>query len=96
MSDRLALLSLTGAGERECGDCAYLERSHCEAFFVTLPLSAVPWRLPACLSAEREAARLRAVEVAARAFMEGHDGPDCYNDSTYRALAALRAALKES
>lgn len=104
MADRLALLPLTGAGERECGECVYLDRSHCDAFDASLPVSAVPWRLPACLDAEREATRLRDVELAARALM---DAVDAYHacpgvrhidrlvGAKNRAEAALRAALKE-
>ena len=110
MTDRLALLPLTGAVERECRDCVYLDRSHCDAFEASLPVSAVPWRLPACLAAEQAAARLRAVEVAARAYVDADDAAHaaivedglCYGSDTEAAIkaandawAALRAALKE-
>lgn len=104
---RLAILPLTGAGERECRDCVYLDRSHCDALDASLPVSAVPWRLPECIQAERDAARLRAVEGAARAYVEADD---VFNSETLATeadmaaaqarvmatWAALRAALKET
>ena len=67
-------------------------------------------RLPACLSAERDADRLRAVEVAARDYAVADDAAQaaivedglCYGADTEAAIkaandawAALRAALKE-
>lgn len=71
MTDRLALLPLTGAGERECKQCRHLD-AHEAPFAPSCQLTGYglcsvegrAQRDSECLSAERDAARLRAVEVA--------------------------------
>lgn len=110
MSDvRLALLPLTGAGERECQRCRHLD-DHEAPFAPACQLTGYglasvegrAQRDASCLSAERDAARLRAVEAhrdrlhrAALDFLVALDGWES-NHATGQAIDALRAALKET
>jgi hypothetical protein len=59
---RHALIQLTGAGETTCSSC----HRYPVCNFVRFPEHTTPRPEP-CLSAEREATRLRAIEEAARA-----------------------------
>jgi hypothetical protein len=92
-ANRLALLPMTGAGEREC--------KQCEVFcpFGVCAGDSDTHRDPQCLSAERDAARLRAVEVAARALLDAWEAPYVDAEEELRRcmgpILALRAALKE-
>jgi hypothetical protein len=100
VADRLALLSLEGSGAERCEGCAMVIYSadidgHAEP---TCPIdNSIRWhhmeRLPACLSAERAAARLLAVEVAARRLLDARANASACIEND--AWTALRAALKE-
>ena len=114
---RLAILPLTGAGEKTCEQCRWLRTDEDDGPWCQLyrgcPLeveTSPPQydRLPRCLSAEREAARLRAVEGAARAYFAADDALaekmqesehwrdiDAESARAGEALLALRAAPKE-
>lgn len=105
MTTRLALLPLTGAGDKYCKHCNRLGVGRCTAFGRHLGVAGVPMRIPECLSAERDAARMRKVEAAARALLEAVDAYYGTTDvrridkaigAKNRAEAALRAALKET
>lgn len=122
MTTRLALLPLTGAGERTCDGCQAClpvetgSGAECGMHgdgirpHELLIKQGMYLRLPQCLSAERDAARLRKVEVAARDYAVADDAAQaaivedglCYGADTEAAIkaandawAALRAALKE-
>jgi len=112
---RLAILPLTGAGERECKQCRHLD-AHEAPFAPSCQLTGYglcsvegrAQRDSECLSAERDAARLRAIEAAARAYFAADDALaekmqesehwgdiDAESARAGEALLALRAALKE-
>lgn len=119
-TERLALLPLTGAGERTCDGCQAClpvetgSGAECGMHgdgirpHELLTKQGMYLRLPQCLSAERDAARLRAVEGAARAYFAADDALaekmqesehwrdiDAESARAGEALLALRAALKE-
>lgn len=110
-TERLALLPLTGAGETTCDKCHHRVLDVCDIHGRLLSDHGKPYeRFALCIRSERDAARLRAVEVAARAYAEADDAAQaavvedslCYGADTEaamkaanEALAALCAALKE-
>lgn len=63
MGDQEALITLHGAGERECGDCPYADRFVCTLLDEsTYSNEGFDLRTTNCLAASAEAARLRRVE----------------------------------